>query len=78
MRQQIETKTTLENIDEAIDTLKVYLPKTSLGQQTNLGKKCVRVLGLANRINELIEKRKNYAALRALDGILIFEVRLIR
>lgn len=24
MRQQIETQTTLENIDEAIDTLKVY------------------------------------------------------
>jgi hypothetical protein len=31
--------------------------------------KCLRVLGLANRIHELIEKKKSYAALRALDGI---------
>ena len=30
--------------------------------------KCLRVLGLANRIHELIERRKSYAALRALDG----------
>jgi hypothetical protein len=38
-----------------------YLPLT-------VPQKCLRVLGLANRIHELIEKKKSYAALRALDG----------
>ena len=67
MRKQIETQTTLENIDEAIDTLKVYLREIF---SSDYGKKCLCVLGLANRIHELIEKKKSYAALRALDGIL--------
>jgi exocyst complex component 6 len=39
-----------------------------LNMQLLIPQKCLRVLGLANRIHELIERRKNYAALRALDG----------
>jgi len=64
MREQIEGQTTLENIDEAIDTLNVQTRMCP----TDFVQKCLRVLGLANRVNELIEKRKSYAALRALDG----------
>ena len=67
MRQQIEAQTTLENTDEAIDTLKVCLLLISCN--SNPFQKCLRVLGLTNRIHELIEKKKSYAALRALDGI---------
>src|ERR1700727_2384272 len=64
MRQQVESRTTLDNIDEAIETLKVYiLVLRCLREQ-----KCLSVLGLSNRIHELIEKKKSYAALRALDG----------
>jgi hypothetical protein len=39
-----------------------------LNLQLLIPQKCLRVLGLANRIHELIERRKSYAALRALDG----------
>jgi len=53
MREHLQSQTTIQNIDEAIETLQ----------------KCLRVLGLSNRIHELIQRKKGYAALRALDEL---------
>ena len=45
-----------ENVDAAITTLQ----------------SCIRVLGLANKVNELIQARKNYAALRVGSSTVVY------
>jgi len=49
----LESRRVGQNIDDTIDTLQA----------------CLRVLDLSDKVGRLIEKRKHYAALRALDDL---------